>query len=190
MFLTKKSWRRLEDVFWRRRRKTFSRRLQDVFMTSSSRRMFAGFLLKCHYSKGPFKNSLCSGFVVLFYFFFFTVYVLILEQLLAQKNTVSFCFCGLSQTPTFQIIYKHPLSRSILFLRLDIPLYKIFTNAIQNITWDVADFWIKQFVFLLWFSFQRSFFICFNALCSFQLIIYWNKNNVSKKINFRNLCIC
>ena len=28
----KTSWRRLEDVFWRRRRKTSSRRLQDVFI--------------------------------------------------------------------------------------------------------------------------------------------------------------
>ena len=55
LVLIKTSWRRLEDVFWRRMikanifvlMKTSSenkdeRRLQDVFKTSSSRRMFAG----------------------------------------------------------------------------------------------------------------------------------------------------
>ena len=55
LVLTKTSWRRLEDVFWRHKAKANilvliktssededERRLQDVFKTSSSRRMFAG----------------------------------------------------------------------------------------------------------------------------------------------------
>ena len=33
--LIKTSWRRLQDVFWRRRRKTSSRRLQDVFIKTN-----------------------------------------------------------------------------------------------------------------------------------------------------------
>ena len=33
--LMKTSWRPLEDVFWRRRRKTSSRRLQDVFIKTN-----------------------------------------------------------------------------------------------------------------------------------------------------------
>ena len=40
--LIKTSWRRHVDVFRRRRRKTSWRPLQDIFKTSSSRRMFAG----------------------------------------------------------------------------------------------------------------------------------------------------
>ena len=39
------------------------------------------------------------------------LYVLILEQLLVQKILYFFCSCGLWQTSTFQVIYKHPLSR-------------------------------------------------------------------------------
>ena len=42
-----------------------------------------------------------------------TVYVLILEQLLEPK-TLFFYFCGLVQNPAFQIIHKHPVSRSFL----------------------------------------------------------------------------
>ena len=61
LVLTKTSWRRLEEVFWRRKSKVNifvliktssededQRRLQDVFKTSSSRRMFAGWELLQH----------------------------------------------------------------------------------------------------------------------------------------------
>ena len=40
------------------------------------------------------------------------------------------------QTPTFQIISCSPRNT----MRLDIPHYKIFTNAIQNLTYNVAYF--------------------------------------------------
>ena len=40
------------------------------------------------------------------------------------------------QTPTFQIISSSPRNT----MRLDIPHYKIFTNAIQNLTYNVAYF--------------------------------------------------
>ena len=63
-------WRRLEDVFWRRRRKTSSedeRRLQVVFKTSSSRRMFGGWSRTCYshvqilFSNFMWKKSFAPG---------------------------------------------------------------------------------------------------------------------------------
>ena len=35
LFLIKTSWRRLEDVLWRRRQRTYSRRLQDIFINTN-----------------------------------------------------------------------------------------------------------------------------------------------------------
>ena len=64
LILMKTSWRRFEDVFWRRMSKANifvliktssededERRLQDVFKTSSSRRMFAGSELGLYHQK-------------------------------------------------------------------------------------------------------------------------------------------
>ena len=69
LVLTKTSWRRLEDVFWRRKAKANifvliktssededERRLEDVFKTSSSRRMFAGMSETTFGNWKPFKN--------------------------------------------------------------------------------------------------------------------------------------
>ena len=68
MVSTKISWRRLEHVFWRCKTKANifvliktssededERRLQDVFKTSSSRRMFAGTTYKTFLHKNQFK---------------------------------------------------------------------------------------------------------------------------------------
>ena len=50
---------------------------------------------------------------------------------------MSLFFCGLWQKPTFQIIYKHPLSRSLLNRCLILwdwtSDHKIFTNVIQSL---------------------------------------------------------
>ena len=43
-----------------------------------------------------------------------------LRTIIGAKNTAYFCFCSLWQSPTFQIIYKHPLSRSFLDSHLTI----------------------------------------------------------------------
>ena len=69
---------------------------------------------------------------------FSTVYVLILGQLLVQKilyflflpPAVNNHFPDHLQTPNIQIISWWPFNT----MRLDIPHYKIFTNAIQNLT--------------------------------------------------------
>ena len=62
---------------------------------------------------------------------FLTVYILILEQLSVPNILYFFLFAA---------IHKQPLSRSFLFLRLNISHYKVFTNAIQNLTLDGAYF--------------------------------------------------
>ena len=46
-------------------------------------------------------------------------------------------------------------------MRLDIPHYKTYTNAIKKSFQRIAYFPIKKFVFLLWFFFQCWFFVCF-----------------------------
>ena len=46
-------------------------------------------------------------------------------------------------------------------MRLDIPHYKAYTNAIKKSFQRIAYFPIKKFVFLLWFFFQCWFFVCF-----------------------------
>ena len=56
---------------------------------------------------------------------FSTVYVLIFRTIIGAKNADFFCFCGLLHIPTFQII-SWLLHNTI---RLDIPRYKIFTDA-------------------------------------------------------------
>ena len=58
------------------------------------------------------------------------------------------------RTLAFQIIFWSPRYT----IRLDIR-HKIFANVMQNLTQDVAYFQKKNI--LLWFSFRRSFFVCF-----------------------------
>ena len=88
---------------------------------------------------------------------------------MGAKNTVFFCFCGLWLAPSFQMNYKHPLSWSMRdTMRLDIPNYKIFTNAIQILP--------KTFNEIVCF-FSMVFFLCsfFDAdFCS--LWLFWNIN--------------
>ena len=75
------------------------------------------------------------------------------------------CLCDLLQTLTFPIIYEHSLSRSFLIATL----YYEVGHPTQNICECNAKSYSrrcilskkKQFVFLLWFSFRRSFFVCF-----------------------------
>ena len=75
------------------------------------------------------------------------------------------CLCDLLQALTFPIIYEHSLSRSFLIATL----YYEVGHPTQNICECNAKSYSrrcilskkKQFVFLLWFSFRRSFFVCF-----------------------------
>ena len=81
-------------------------------------------------------------------------------------------------------------------MRLNIPHYKIFKNAIKNFTQYVAYFPIKQIVFLLWFSYQRSFFVCFLSNVPMHTCVHshWlcfeTKNDVLKKTKLPKLYIC
>ena len=78
---------------------------------------------------------------------------------------------------------------------MDIPFYKKFTNVVINVTQDVIYFPKKWFVFVLWFSYQRSFFVCFlsNILIHTSVHANWlyidGKNDVLKKVKLSKLYI-
>ena len=118
---------------------------------------------------------------------FSTVYVNILEQLLMPKILYFFVFKACHKHP-FPRSFTNLLSRSLLFLGLNIPDYKIFRNEfIGTVTISTPAknkliiiiiiiiiimqykilpktfYTVKQdsLFFFLWFSFQCSFFICF-----------------------------
>ena len=85
---------------------------------------------------------------------FSTVYVLILKKVLVLKILYLLVFAACyTHFPDLFLIARNTMG-------LDKTRYKVFTNAMKNLTYVVAYFFIKQFVFLLWFFFQRSFFVC------------------------------
>ena len=103
---------------------------------------------------------------------FSTVYVLILEQLLVQKILYFLCLYGMWQSPTFQIIYKRPLSRS--FLDRGVILWDWIAHVIKylQMQWNSL---FSSMVFFLALIFRLFILKCSDPnLCSLWLIVFWN----------------
>ena len=127
---------------------------------------------------------------------FSTVYVLNLEKLSVQKILY---FCGFWQTPTFQIIYKHPLSRSFLDHRV---ILWGWTSHIIKYSWSGTKSYVRRLilsskivsfssnVFFPAFTFCLFLLKCSDAnLCSLWLIIFWSIKMMSWKRQNSRSCI-
>ena len=142
----------------------------------------------CNISIQKFQS--CSLRTMYMYMSFSNVYVVILDKLLIPKTLFS-CFCCLLQTSTFQIISWWLRNT----MRLDIPNTKIFTNAIKNLTWDVAYFPMKEFFFYGFLSSANFLFVssrmfwCTLVFTSTDHILK-HKNDVLKKTKLPKLYIC